>query len=440
MTCAGILCLFSAALVGCGKDKGPQSLTIAFSNDMAGEIRSCGCVSQDLGGLGRRATFLDGQRKRAGENFLLFDGGDAFGIDVNYGKEKADLTLQSFNYMNYTAMVVGEKDLVHGVEFLKERANALKFDILAANLIDTETGEAAFPPTHVEVLPGGIRVGIIGVIEGVTLPEGAPASRYELSNARNAIDRLVPILRDEHTVDIVVVLAHMPSQRLRRMAKGLTGVDVIVSGHDACPARQIQVIGGAYILTTGNGGRYVGVGYGTTDQNGRLASLSAELSPLTNDFEDHQAITKLFQSYDLDVRRMEKARAGTIAPEHMKRRYAGEGKCLPCHKAIHDHWKETKHAHAFDILVQQDRQYDRDCTPCHTAGFFEIGGFVSADATPDLVDVQCESCHGNSAAHAGKPVLKTEGDARNACYGCHNEQQTPEFDFEKWWSRIRHPK
>jgi 2',3'-cyclic-nucleotide 2'-phosphodiesterase (5'-nucleotidase family) len=407
---------------------------------MAGEIRSCGCVSQDLGGLGRRATFLDLQRKLAGDDFVLFDAGDAFGVDVNYGKEKADLTLQSFHYMRYTAMVVGEKDMVHGVDFIKRRAEALDFRILAANLIDNETGKLVFPPTHVEVLSSGTRIGIIGVIEGVTLPEEAPASRFKLSSARAAIDRLVPILRELQRADVVVVLAHMPAQRLTRMAKGLRGVDVIVSGHDARPSRQIQKIGGAYVLTTGNGGRYMGVGYGSLDENRRLASLGADLRPLTNDLEDHQAITKLFQSYDMDVRRLEKARAGKIAPQHMKRRYAGEAECLPCHEEIHAHWKQTKHSHAFDILVQQDRQYDRDCTPCHVAGFFEIGGFVSIDDTPDLIHVQCESCHGNSAAHAGNPVLKTEGDARNACYECHTEQQSPDFVFEKWWDRIRHPK
>ena len=60
-------------------------------------------------------------------------------------------------------------------------------------------------------------------------------------------------------------------------------------------------------------------------------------------------------------------------------------------------------------------------------------------ATPELVNIQCESCHGHGGDHVGKPEIKTVMNARNVCTGCHNEEQTPDFDFEAFWARISHP-
>ena len=57
---------------------------------------------KDYGGLGRRATFLSGQRID-GRNVLLLEGGDLFGVDVNYGQEKANVTLEALAYMDYHA-------------------------------------------------------------------------------------------------------------------------------------------------------------------------------------------------------------------------------------------------------------------------------------------------------------------------------------------------
>ena len=50
---AGLLTVFG---VGCSEKETP--ITVAFSNNMNGEIRSCGCGAHDYGGLGRRATWI----------------------------------------------------------------------------------------------------------------------------------------------------------------------------------------------------------------------------------------------------------------------------------------------------------------------------------------------------------------------------------------------
>ena len=95
-----ILTLFlgmaSAVLVGCSEQR-EETITFAFSNNMHGEIRSCGCGAHDYGGLGRRATWVDGLRKRS-TSFLMFEGGDFFGTAGNQEECPAKTHTEAMQY------------------------------------------------------------------------------------------------------------------------------------------------------------------------------------------------------------------------------------------------------------------------------------------------------------------------------------------------------
>lgn len=419
-------------VVGCSKP--PQPLTIVYSNDMIGEIRSCGCAAHDYGGLGRRATYVDGMRKRS-KNFLLFEGGDFCGLKVNYSREKASLTMQAMSYMHYDGIVVGEKDFVHGVDYLRERVRALKLPVVVANLFDAETDSLLFPPTRVFELQSGLTIGVIGILDAqATFPDSVPAGRLRVDDPKAALQRELDAIRDD--VDLVVVLAHMPNAPARRLAQDVRGIDIVVTGHDARPTRKTTKVGDAYLLTTSNKGRFMGIAWGTFDPKKRTVDLVADVEGLTPDYVDHEAIVKLFQSYDMEIAREEQSKGGVS--HRVGEAFAGADACTSCHLDVHDQWMGTKHAHAFEILDSQDREFDRDCTPCHTTGFFELGGFLSLTDTPKLKHVQCEACHGNSNAHVRNPVLKTPGNARTVCTSCHTKDQTPDFAFESSWPPIAH--
>jgi hypothetical protein len=435
-TMPGLLGVTLALASGCSERE--HQLTVAFSNDMHGEIRSCGCVTQDYGGLGRRATFLSGFRKRS-ENFLLFEGGDFFGLDVNYGREKADLTLQAMSYMGYDGIVVGEKDLSQGVDYLVEKVNKLRLPVVVANLFDAETNRLIFRPTRRFTSPSGLEVGVIGVISPtLAFPEQAPPERLRVGGAKAAVERELRSLRPK--VDLVVVLAHVPLPRAHRIARDVQGVDFVVTGHDARPMRRIPRFGNAYLLTTADRGRYMGVGWGSFDRKRGIVELEGSIEALTPEYTDHEAIVKLFKTYDMEIARQERSRvsAGVPPPEQAKNPLGGADACQPCHQTAHDQWLDTKHAHAFEILEARNRQYDRDCTPCHTTGFYELGGFLTVDATPHLIGVQCEACHGNSSEHIENPTISTPGNARIVCTQCHTAEQTPDFAFDGYWPQIAH--
>jgi hypothetical protein len=67
------------------------------------------------------------------------------------------------------------------------------------------------------------------------------------------------------------------------------------------------------------------------------------------------------------------------------------------------------------------------------------GGFRSPAETPHLKDVGCESCHGGGAAHAQAPTAqKMPRASAAACSQCHVPEHSPNFDYARFWAKIRH--
>jgi mono/diheme cytochrome c family protein len=89
--------------------------------------------------------------------------------------------------------------------------------------------------------------------------------------------------------------------------------------------------------------------------------------------------------------------------------YVGARKCRACHLKQFQSWEQTKMAKSFELLKpgvrapektkakldpHKDYTHDGKCVSCHTTGYGKPGGFVSLEKTPEMVGVQCESCHG----------------------------------------------
>jgi 2',3'-cyclic-nucleotide 2'-phosphodiesterase (5'-nucleotidase family) len=434
-----ILALFTATVLACSSEKksAPPAITIVHTNDLLGEIRSCGCAYKDLGGLGRRATFVRSVRDTAGD-VLVVDGGDLFSSELNYGREKADLTLRSIELMGYDGVVPGERDLGFGVDFLVERVHSLKLPVVAANLRDTRGDSLIFAPSREVTLPSGVRVGLIGVLSPrLPIPPQSPEVR--VTDPLSAVKEQVDVLRPR--VDLVVLLAHMVRGEVRRIANELPGIDLIVLGHDPRPMRKLHRIGNAYVLQVGEEGRFAGVAYAVLGTDPRVSYVLTDVTSMSRAYSDDEAIAKLFRSYDLNIAAKEKSNIPAGVSEMragLERPFVGADACKACHEDIHDQWAGTKHSHAFEILVNEGREYDRDCTPCHTTGFYKRGGFENLEATPELIHVQCEACHGNGYEHSNDPDIAPATDARGVCVSCHNAEQSPDFDFGTWWPRIAH--
>lgn len=130
----------------------------------------------------------------------------------------------------------------------------------------------------------------------------------------------------------------------------------------------------------------------------------------------------------------------TTSTAQKKLEFVGVKKCKLCHNKAssgkyYEVWEKQKHAKVFTVL-KEDEQKDPKCQKCHTTGFGEPGGFISLEKTPDMINVQCESCHGPAELHQKsksnnvvpydhwKPV-------EEVCTSCHNDE-SPHWKPEKY--------
>lgn len=119
--------------------------------------------------------------------------------------------------------------------------------------------------------------------------------------------------------------------------------------------------------------------------------------------------------------------------------YVGSTYCVSCHTANHTDWLGTIHATAFNTLVQGGNGNNELCFPCHSVGYGSPSGFVNLDTTPQLANVQCESCHGPGSNHVADPngvplsVLYESalcGSCHQSCHGLCGENHHPQY--EEW--------
>jgi hypothetical protein len=110
--------------------------------------------------------------------------------------------------------------------------------------------------------------------------------------------------------------------------------------------------------------------------------------------------------------------------------YVGIDVCSSCHAAARAVWNGTRHAHAYETLSTQFKEYNLECVGCHVTGYQRPGGSEVAHVA-GLQDVQCEVCHGPGSRHAQNPTDRTRIIASpepSSCLACHHPPHVEGFD------------
>ncbi len=261
---AAVLLASALAAASCGGGTGekrgaagPDELTVLFSSDLLGKIRSCGCAVEDMGGVGRRATYTERVRASV-PNLIAVDAGDVMTPDLSFSQVEAELAFDALNVCRLDAVTPGEADFVFGLPFLKMLAGRLTMPVIAANVVDAATGERIFGDAYtVRTLAGGLRVGIIGVIdEGIRLPTYVDVSKLAVLPAEETLRKLAPELEDK--ADFLILLSHMGLERSIALARRMDIFDLIVVGHGKPALKQLEKEGKTIMLATGGEGQYIG--------------------------------------------------------------------------------------------------------------------------------------------------------------------------------------
>ncbi|HET6349785.1 MAG TPA: multiheme c-type cytochrome [Candidatus Krumholzibacteria bacterium] len=390
--------------------------------------------------------------------------GDFYGTADVFNEAKSHFVARMMGELGYDAIGVGEMDLNFGLSALSKDARAYNLPIVCGNLIarvdsvkahgDGDEMRAAqrlgtvFRPYHV-VKKNGVRFGFLGLLSPTTKVRTAGASSvdaltYTIEDPHAAAAALVPELRKK--CDVLVVLAHMDQIEAQHIAEAVPGIDLMVLGHDPSnrPIGDPIVVGNTRIIRATAQGQNVGQLDIQLKKNHQIAQLRNHIHPLSATYPDDPDMDKLLDEFDKKNREIQK---DLYAREQLKGteqdpfgvRYLGVGTCQSCHEAEFQVYMKTAHAHAYSTLSSEFVNRDTNCVGCHVTGYGDKGGFGGVrmrGAMVDLVDVQCEACHGPGAEHSRDGSYRTR--AREACVRCHTPNDDPDFNFDKDWPLIAH--
>lgn len=447
-----------------GEDDG-YGIVVFYSSTVHGNLEVCGCPIHPLGGVARRAGYINAFKRRSPDAATLqVDAGFIFGDETDaVGELREDTRLmndwivRANEVLGLDVVNLGFRDLRYAGMLLNPAANwtgkpkAEKSALISSNIKPADSSRVAPAPYVIKIvtgkrLPQAVRIAFIGVSD--TAPEeqaaAVKASGLTISDPLAAVKAALAEVHDKADVTVVVGFLSLPM--VNRLARQNDDLDVIINTDERGLVPDPRQINNSLVVYAAKETKHLGELRFYVDKEGvvdRFTARYVELDEVIPDDPQLLAITKQARK-EIDVLQNrlaeEEAKAYAAANAGQPSPYATSEACAKCHKTEYDVWQKSLHSHAFAALETKQRLYDAACIGCHSLGFQKPGGFVNIKATPQLANVHCESCHGPGAEHIAKPTVgsyKTPP-KNESCLVCHDRENSPDFDFAKYWPVVAH--
>jgi len=454
---------------------------LVFSGEQDGYLEPCGCagLENQKGGLQRRFTLLKELRAK-GWPIVAMDSGSQekrTGVQANW---KLDFSYRALSLMKYAAVGIGPQDLRLDFDSVVINWDDAPEKLVSANVAlgDFDSG---FWPRYKIIEQGGMRIGITAVLGKKELAGFKNSSDFTLMEPAAALEQVLPELK-KAKCDQLVLLAHAEPAEAKELARRFPDFNWVTTAHgaDEPPSEPARIEGSkGMLIEVGHKGMYV-VAIGLY-KNGKPA-FRYQRVPLDHRFADAPEIHAMHVEYQDQLQQIVEQAGweglGLKPSAHVSgRRFAGSKVCADCHTTADAVFQATPHSHATDSLVKLNppRHFDPECLSCHVTGWepqkyfpFETG-FVGLKETPDLVSNGCENCHGPAAEHVAaetgesdandeqieqlraalrRKIVKNEGNKEDQvfkegsvvdmCMQCHDLDNSPDFDFQKYWPKVKH--
>ena len=455
------------------------ALALVFSGEMDGFLEPCGCAGLDnqLGGLKRRHTLIK-QLESEGWPLVKLDMG---GIVRRVGPQsevKYRYALDSLIKLGYQGVGIGAKELLlssNSLLFvlvnLAQDANPL----VSANVSLFGEGSGFTRPYRV-VEAGGKRIGFTAVLGKLHQSSAENNSDVSWNDPAEAIAKILPQMEAENC-ELLVLMVHGDPNEATALAKQFPAFDFVstTGGAEVPPNRTIAVEGTpVQMIEAGHKGMYVTVVGIYDDPN---QPLLYQRVPLDHRFEDSADMQQMLIDYQEELKNTGLESLGITGVKNPDGQFVGTEVCAECHTEAMEVFEKTPHAHATETLVKLDppRHFDPECLSCHVTGwnpqkyFPYASGYFDLQKTAHLTGNGCENCHGPGADHVAvesgeREVSEEEQDRLRAamrltivenegnkdgqefekgvvvkmCIQCHDEDNSPDFDFQKYWPEVAH--
>ena len=482
------------------KDWEQPAFALVLSGEQKGYLEPCGCTMENqLGGLAHRADLLRLLRNDRKWNVAALDLGGLLLRNRHQDRIKLQQTLKGLEQVGYAAVGLGASELPNNPEFLdflltmsnflKDAPDA-KLQFVSAN-IRMPPDDALGPRPWHRFTVGGKTVAVTSVLgkneRAKILGQQTKNSQLAILDPEAALPEVVVKMKAAKP-DLMVLLAYSGlKDETRELAKKFPEFDLVLSAggpEDGTP-KPVKV-GNTLIVNVGMKGKHVGVvGFYPDSKTERLKYELVELD--AERFKDDPRMLDLMKNYQQSLADdLGAVFADTkFGPHPSGSQYVGVDSCKECHKKAYAVWSKTKHAQAYKSLSigRPDtkgkwisRVRDPECLCCHTTGWdpqkvlrYNSGFLVkklagsgdNAKLYARLQGQQCENCHGPGSRHVEietkwrddpksvkddllrstrKQMQLTVEIAkqRRLCYQCHDLDNSPNFDFDRYWEKVRH--
>jgi S-sulfosulfanyl-L-cysteine sulfohydrolase len=260
-----------------------------------------------MGGLDRIATIVKSIRAARGDKVLMLDGGDTWTNSWTALQTQGQDMVDCMALLKPDAMT-GHWEFTLGEKRVQEITETLGFPFLAQNMRESEFNDPVFA-SHKIFERGGVKIAVIGQAFPFT----------PIANPRWMIPKWTFGIRDEDMqkqvnavraagADLVVVLSHNGFDVDRKMARLVSGIDVILTGHTHDAVPEAVQVGATLLISSGSHGKFVSR-LDLDVQGKRIKDFRFRLIPVFSDWiapdpEMAAKITHVRKPYAADLARV----------------------------------------------------------------------------------------------------------------------------------------
>ncbi|MGM9588753.1 MAG: bifunctional metallophosphatase/5'-nucleotidase [Faecousia sp.] len=321
-----VLAVFCSLPLPVQAEEPTTQATILFTHDLHSHLLPAAHKDGgEYGGYARLMTVIR-QQKEAYPNAILVDGGDfSMGSLFQTVYATSAIELRMMGAMGYDATTFGNHEfdyLPQGLASMLQAAASCGEAVPA--ILDANYWPKADSPDRDLVLSametygvkdymllerGGVHYAIFG-LTGFDSDDCAPNSGMALEDpvaaAQRTVDQAVAECKEVYGAEpLVIALSHSGTSDGKgedyELAKAVTGIDLIVSGHSHTTLNEPIQVGDTWIVSAGEYGRNLGVVQMSYHPDGSVALTDYDLIPVDETVMPQDDITALVEAIKEDV-------------------------------------------------------------------------------------------------------------------------------------------
>jgi 5'-nucleotidase len=228
----------------------PDSIAIFYTCDTRGHVNPCDCAAGVAGGMARRASYIAKERPN---HALILDAGDVTAGPREWEQLELEYILRGYQRIGYHAVNVGAREASMPIETLASFIERFPF-FVSANVTD-DSGKPVADPYRIVTMPGGYRVGVLGVVDDKLLPDEL-GDGIHIAPMTEAIGKTIETMKG--ACDFTVLLAFADEETMKAVARQFFEIDLIIGGRVRQPIAEPLQVNKSFIASITDKGKSVG--------------------------------------------------------------------------------------------------------------------------------------------------------------------------------------